>query len=88
MEAVLQEFDNKYFITYHEEYLMKSYSSNEVIRILKRNGWIEVACVGDHHQFKHPVFHGRITVPHPKKDLPIGTVKSILSFAGIKKEEK
>ena len=31
---------------------MKSYSSNEVIRILKRKGWIEMACVGDHHQFK------------------------------------
>ncbi|MBO6000713.1 MAG: type II toxin-antitoxin system HicA family toxin [Spirochaetales bacterium] len=67
---------------------MKGYSSNEVIRILKRNGWNEVACVGDHQQFKHPKLPGRITVQHPKKDLPIGTVRNIFTYAGIKQEEK
>ena len=30
---------------------MKSYSSLEVIRILQQDGWYEVSCVGDHHQF-------------------------------------
>lgn len=59
---------------------MKSYSSGELIRILKQHGWFEVACVGSHHQFKHPTRQGRITVPHPKKNLPIGTVKNILRF--------
>ena len=34
---------------------MKSYSSREVLAILKSDGWYEVACVGDHHQLKHPV---------------------------------
>ena len=63
---------------------MKSYSSSEVIRLLKDRGWEEVACVGDHHQFKHPFRSGRITVPHPKKDLPIGTVMNIFRCAGIK----
>ena len=62
---------------------MKSYSSSKVIRLMKRKGWYEVACVGDHHQFKHPERPGRITVPHPKKNLPIGTVKSIFKQAGI-----
>lgn len=33
---------------------MKSYSSREVIQILKADGWYEVNCEGDHHQFKHP----------------------------------
>lgn len=33
---------------------MKSYSSREVISMLKSDGWYEVACSGDHHQFKHP----------------------------------
>ena len=84
---MLSEFDSKYFITYYKECPMKNYSSNEVIRILKRKGWIEVACVGDHHQFKHPKLPGRITVPHPKKDLPIGTVKNILACAGLKEEK-
>ena len=38
---------------------MKSYSSREVIGILKKDGWYEVACVGDHHQFKHPTKKGQ-----------------------------
>ena len=65
---------------------MKSYSSTKIIRLLKRKGWYEVSGVGDHHQFKHPNRPGRLTVPHPKKNLPIGTVKSILRQAGIKEE--
>ncbi|HBM7269361.1 TPA: type II toxin-antitoxin system HicA family toxin, partial [Clostridioides difficile] len=47
------------------------------------DGWYEVNCVGDHHQFKHPIKKGKVTVPHPKKDLPIRTVKSIFKQAGI-----
>lgn len=33
---------------------MKSYSSREVLKILKKDGWYEIMCVGSHHQFKHP----------------------------------
>ena len=53
---------------------------------MKQKGWYEVACVGDHHQFKHPERPGRITVPHPKKNLPTGTVISIFKQAGIEDE--
>ncbi|MDK0966304.1 type II toxin-antitoxin system HicA family toxin, partial [Clostridium perfringens] len=35
-------------------------------------------------QYKHPTKKGRLTIPHPKKDLPIGTVRSIFKQAGIK----
>lgn len=63
---------------------MKSYSSREVIKILKQDGWYEVNCAGDHHQFKHPTKKGRVTITHPRKDIPIGTVKSILTQANIK----
>ena len=45
---------------------MKSYSSREIISILKENGWYEIACDGDHHQFKHPYLKGRVTVTHPR----------------------
>lgn len=58
-------------------------SSAELIRELIRAGWRAVAVKGSHHQFKHPHRPGRVTVPHPKKDLPIGTVKSILKQAGL-----
>lgn len=63
---------------------MKSYSSREVIRILNEDGWYEVACVGDHHHFKHPTKKGRTTVTHPKKDIPIKTLKSIQNQSGVR----
>jgi predicted RNA binding protein YcfA (HicA-like mRNA interferase family) len=51
--------------------------------MLISNGWYEVARKGSHVQLKHPVRKGRVTVPHPRKDLPIGTVKSIERQAGV-----
>ena len=62
---------------------MKSYSSREIIRILEADGWREVSCAGDHHQFKHPTKPGKVTVTHPVKDIPIRTLKSIARQAGI-----
>ncbi|MDK3181988.1 type II toxin-antitoxin system HicA family toxin [Clostridioides difficile] len=62
---------------------MKSYSSRDILKILNADGWYEVNCVGDHHQFKHPTKKGKVTVPHPNKDLPFRTVKSIFKQAGI-----
>lgn len=62
---------------------LKSYSSREVIKLLTADGWYEVACDGDHHQFKHPTKKGRVTVTHPRKDIPIGTLKSISKQSGV-----
>jgi len=62
---------------------MKSYSSGEVIALLKKDGWYLVGCIGDHHQFKHPSKKGRVSVPHPVKDIPLGTLKSISRQAGV-----
>lgn len=58
--------------------------SREIIELLKADGWYEVAVKGSHHQFKHPTKLGRVTVPHPKSDLPVGTAQSILKQAGLK----
>ncbi len=58
--------------------------SREVISALTRDGLQEVNQVGSHKQFKHPKKRGRVTVPHPKRDIPIGTLKSIEKQAGIK----
>ena len=62
---------------------MKSYSSREVLKALKADGWYEVACDGDHHQFKHPTKKGRVTLTHPRKDIPIKTLKSIEKQSSI-----
>ncbi len=48
------------------------------------DGWFEVAVKGSHHQFKHPVKPGRVTVPHPKSEIARGTLHSILKSAGLK----
>lgn len=62
---------------------MKSYSSKDVIEILKKDGWELVKIVGSHHQFKHKIKKGKVTVPHPEKDIRKGTLKSICKQAQI-----
>jgi len=59
-------------------------NSRQIIKALKKDGWFEVAQKGSHVQFKHPSKKGRVTVPHPKKDLPKGTVTSIERQSGLK----
>ncbi len=62
---------------------MKSYSSREVIKILKADEWYLVDITGSHHQFKHPSKQGRITVRHPDKDIPRKTLDSIERQSGL-----
>lgn len=63
---------------------MQLYSSREVIKILKANGWYEVRCTGDHHQFKNDNVPGLVTVRHPVKELSINDLKSIQKQSGLK----
>ena len=58
--------------------------SREIISALQRDGWVQVAQKGSHVQFKHPVKKGRVTVPHPARDVPIGTLKSIEKQSGLR----
>ena len=51
--------------------------SREIIKQLKADGWFEVAHEGSHKQFKHAAKPGRVTVPVPRKHVPIGTLRSI-----------
>lgn len=62
---------------------MKSYSSREVMKMLKADGWEEIDCVGDHHQFKHPTKKGKVTLRHPVKDLGVRDLKSISKQSGL-----
>lgn len=57
--------------------------SREVIQMLVDDGWYEVRTKGSHVQFKHPKKQGTVTVPHPKKDIPIGTFNSIKKQAQL-----
>ncbi|MGB8601760.1 MAG: type II toxin-antitoxin system HicA family toxin [Rhizomicrobium sp.] len=58
--------------------------SRDVIDALQADGWELDSVTGSHNHFKHPVKPGKVTVPHPKKDLPIGTLKSIEKQSGLK----
>lgn len=59
-------------------------NSLEIIKQLRRAGWVFRHARGSHHIFVHPDRPGHITVPDPKKDLGIGLVASILKQAGLK----
>jgi len=58
-------------------------SSIEILQKLSNDGWIIKNQRGSHVQLIHPIKKGEITIPHPKKDLPKKTVKSILKQAGL-----
>lgn len=59
-------------------------NSQKLIEMLEADGWQLVRIRGSHHHFKHPIKSNLVTVPHPKKDLPIGTWNGILKDAGLK----
>jgi len=55
-----------------------------VLRMLKDDGWTEVARRGSHRQLWHPSKSGRVTVAGKlSDDLAPGTLKSILRQAGL-----
>lgn len=59
-------------------------SSDDVIEFLRQHGWQLVRTRGSHWQFKHPDRPGLVTVPHPKKDLALGTIRSIERQSGLR----
>lgn len=60
-------------------------NSRDVIRRLLADGWMLARTKGSHHQYRHPMRPGLVTVPHPKRDLPMGTLRSIAKQAGWSK---
>lgn len=58
--------------------------SKEVIKKIENDGWELKRVKGSHHHFKHPVKTGLVTVPHPKANLPQGTINNIFKQAGLK----
>lgn len=56
-------------------------NSTKLLKVLKAAGFEEVSKRGSHLKLRK----GDITVilPHPKKDLPLGTVRAIYKQAGL-----
>ena len=55
-------------------------SSKDIIRKLESEGWLFVSSKGSHHKYRKD--RQSLIVPHPKKDLPLGTSRSIARVAG------
>ncbi len=61
----------------------------ELIRMIERDGWIQVRTRGSHRQFTHPVKPGTVTVSGKAGiDVPLGTLNSVLKQAGLKQPER
>jgi len=59
----------------------------KLIKILKRHGFYLDHSTGSHKVYYHPETKRRLTVHFHRKDLPKGTLMSMLKQAGIEKED-
>lgn len=58
-------------------------TSREILAALEAAGWRRVGQKGSHVQLKHPDRPGRVTVPHPRKDVQLVTLRSIERQSGV-----
>lgn len=53
-------------------------------RLIKDDGWYEVAQRGSHHQYKHPIKKGKVTInEHGGKEYDRTYIKLVFKQAGI-----
>ena len=60
--------------------------SRDIVARLRREGYELKSVKGSHHKYVHPASRRQVIVPHPKRDLPRGTVGSIYKHAGWPKD--
>ena len=61
-------------------------SSAETIAVLITHEFIFASQRGSHAKFKNADGRG-VIVPHPRKDIPIGTLRSIIRQSGLDRSE-
>ncbi len=62
--------------------------AQEVTRILQRHGFVLVSQRGSHQKWRHPDTGKQVIVPYHKgKELPLGTLTSIIDGSGVPKGE-
>jgi predicted RNA binding protein YcfA (HicA-like mRNA interferase family) len=61
----------------------------DVIKLLEADGWFLARMRGDHRQYKHPTKPGLVTIAgHPGKEMPPGTLLSVLKQAQLPKRRE
>ncbi len=68
---------------------LPSLRAAEVMRALERAGFVQVRSKGSHKVFQHPGDPARRTIvsDHRGKDIPRGTLRSIIDQAGLTVDE-
>lgn len=62
---------------------------NELFRLLKKDGWLEVRQKGSHVILQHPDKMGQLIVPyHAGKEVKKGLLSAILKQANIKTKKR
>ncbi len=60
----------------------------ELIRMVERNGWVQVRQRGSHRQFHHPDKPGTVTIAGaPGIEVPPKTLRSIVRQAGLEDQQ-
>lgn len=62
-------------------------TSKKIIKLLQKRGFILDHVTGSHHIYFHSEQRKRVTIPLHNKDLPRGTLISILKQAGLSKDD-
>jgi predicted RNA binding protein YcfA (HicA-like mRNA interferase family) len=63
----------------------KLFSSKQIIDILYRNGFVFISQKGSHAKFARN--DKTVIVPTPKKEIPMGTLRSIIRQSGLNADE-
>jgi predicted RNA binding protein YcfA (HicA-like mRNA interferase family) len=67
---------------------MKAISGKTLCKIVERNGWVLKRITDSHHIYTKGDVAAILSIPvHSNRDLPIGTLKSIMKDAGITEED-
>jgi predicted RNA binding protein YcfA (HicA-like mRNA interferase family) len=62
---------------------------NELFRLLKKDGWIQIRQNGSHVILEHPIKQEKLTVPyHASKEVKKGLLTAILKQADIKTKKR
>jgi len=58
-------------------------NGNDVVRVLRRNGFLLTGQKGSHQKWRHPDGRQAIVALHGSKPIPLGTLRSIVKGSGL-----
>ncbi|CAN5539326.1 hypothetical protein BH20ACI3_BH20ACI3_40110 [soil metagenome] len=62
-------------------------SAKDVVRVLRRHGFVKVGQKGSHQKWRHSDGRQVIVADHGSKSIPIGTLKSIIEGAKLRADD-